>query len=81
VEFLLENPSCKECQPPDILLEFALRAEKGPKIRAFLCNLYAFVRRTASSWRVEREGFKAIRPLQVTVGWAPALFRVDRSRV
>jgi hypothetical protein len=28
VELLLENPSCKEGQPPDILLKSALRAEK-----------------------------------------------------
>jgi len=36
VEFLLENPPCKESQPPDILLKSALRAEKGPKSVFFL---------------------------------------------
>jgi len=35
VKFLLENPPCKESQPPDILLKSALRAEKRPKIRVF----------------------------------------------
>ncbi len=35
VEFLLENPPCKEGPPPDILLKSALRAEKRPKIRVF----------------------------------------------
>ena len=35
VEFLLENPPCREGQPPDILLKSALRAEKRPKIRVF----------------------------------------------
>jgi hypothetical protein len=35
VEFLLENPPCKEGQAPDILLKSALRAEKRPKIRVF----------------------------------------------
>jgi hypothetical protein len=29
VEFLLENPPCKQGQPPDILLKSALSAEKG----------------------------------------------------
>ena len=32
VKFLSENPMCKESQPPDILLESALRAEKRSKI-------------------------------------------------
>jgi len=32
VEFLIENPPCKEGQPPDILLEPALRAEKRPRL-------------------------------------------------
>jgi len=35
VDFLLENPPCKEAQPPDILLKTALRAEKSTKIRVF----------------------------------------------
>jgi len=35
VEFLLENPPCKEGQPPDILLKSALHAEKRRKIRVF----------------------------------------------
>jgi len=35
VEFLIENPPCKDGQPPDILLKPALRAEKRPKIRVF----------------------------------------------
>ena len=33
MEFLLENPPCKEIQPPDIPLKSALRAAKKPKIR------------------------------------------------
>ena len=35
MDFLLENPPCKEAQPPDILLKSALRAEKRTKIRVF----------------------------------------------
>ena len=35
VQLLLENPSCKEGQPPDILLKSALRAENRPRTRVF----------------------------------------------
>jgi len=50
VEFLIENPPCKEGQPPDILLKPALRAEKRPKIRVF------FSAKRSSSSQSERAG-------------------------
>jgi hypothetical protein len=37
VEFLLEYPPCRECQPPDTLLKSALRAAKDPKF-AFMAS-------------------------------------------
>jgi len=35
LQLRLENPSCKEGQPSDILLKSALRAENRPRIRIF----------------------------------------------
>ncbi len=84
--FLLENPPCKVCQPPDILVKPALRAMGGWHNRpynargciTFVCstscrkrtpNILLFYASCTRSIvgpqfleRVEREGFKAIRP-------------------
>jgi hypothetical protein len=65
VEFLLENPPCKEGQPPDILLKSALRAKKKTQNPCF------FSAKRSSSSLSEKAGsfFSTILILQISASF------------
>ena len=61
----LSDLEVRECQPADILLKFALHAERDPKFVFFSAKRFRFMQLVhvqfvglPVSWRIEREGFK-----------------------